>query len=80
MQWIFEEHYKWEAVLIIKYIEKEKKRALQMRYNEQFVVEKLHLLGVFFFFNVSYIVQKSLWLFVYAKKNIIIQSVQISFA
>lgn len=45
MQWIFEEHYKWEAVLIIKYIEKEKKRALQMRYNEQFVVEKLHLFG-----------------------------------
>lgn len=49
MQWIFEEHYKWEAVLIIKYIEKEKKRALQMRYNEQFVVEKLHLFGVIFF-------------------------------
>lgn len=51
-----------------------------MRYNEQFVVEKLHLFGVIFFFNVSYIVQKSLWLFVYAKKNIIVQSVQISFA
>ena len=27
-----------------------------------------------------YILQKSLWLFAYGKKNIIIQSVQISFA
>ena len=66
-----------------------------MRYNEQFIVETLHLIGVIFFFYVSYrgqkalqiniyiyiyILQKSLWLFAYGKKNIIIQSVQISFA
>lgn len=65
-----------------------------MRYNEQFIVETLHLIGVIFFY-VSYrgqkalqinmyiyiyILQKSLWLFAYGKKNIIIQSVQISFA
>ena len=65
-----------------------------MRYNEQFIVETLHLIGVIFFYvsyrgqkalqiNIYiyiYILQKSLWLFAYGKKNIIIQSVQISFA
>ena len=61
-----------------------------MRYNEQFIVETLHLIGLIFFYvsyrgqkalqiNI-YILQKSLWLFAYGKKNIIIQSVQISFA
>ena len=63
-----------------------------MRYNEQFIVETLHLIGLIFFYvsyrgqkalqiNIYiYILQKSLWLFAYGKKNIIIQSVQISFA
>jgi len=31
-----------------------------MRYNEQFIVETLHLIGVFFFFNVSHRGQKAL--------------------
>ena len=62
-----------------------------MRYNEQFIVETLHLIGVIFFmYHIEgkklyrliyiYILQKSLWWFAYGKKNIIIQSVQISFA